>query len=351
MATQWNAIAAHVSVKLNRDNYLLWSSQLESVMESQELIQFIDGTFPAPSETIVKDGKSEVNPEFTVWKRSDRLSLSWIKATVSEPVLRQIVTSKSAFEAWNTLKKSFSSQSPLRIMLLRKELHFIQKGNMDMQTYLERIKFLADTLSAAGLDTTDGDLVQITMNGLPIEYESFVTLISTNSSNASITFSELFDLLLTQEKRLTMFKSARVDPHKSIQALPQVENQIAFNTFRGRGRGRGGFRGRQGGRFQGRGNRPHIQTQPPQNGDSNNNTGNGSHPRTIITCQYCGRKGHSARTCYDIPRAFSAMSLQESTGEYWYPDSGATNHIVNNDEMMHNKTTYDGSDNIMIGNG
>nr|VVV77252.1 unnamed protein product [Nymphaea colorata] len=125
MATQWNAIAALVSVKLNRDNYLLWSSQLESVMESQELIQFIDGTFPAPSETIVKDGKSEVNPEFTVWKRSDRLALSWIKATVSEPVLRQIVTSKSAFEAWNTLKKSFSSQSPLRIMLLRKELHFI----------------------------------------------------------------------------------------------------------------------------------------------------------------------------------------------------------------------------------
>ncbi|KAF3783834.1 hypothetical protein EJ110_NYTH31571 [Nymphaea thermarum] len=164
MATQWNAIPALVSVKLNRDNYLLWSSQLESVMESQELIQFIDETSPAPSETIVKDGKSEVNPEFAVWKRSDRLALSLIKATVSEPVLRQIVTSKSAFEAWNTLKKSFSSQSPLRIMLLRKELHFIQKGNMDMQTYLERIKFLADTLSAAGLDTTDGDLVQITMN-------------------------------------------------------------------------------------------------------------------------------------------------------------------------------------------
>ncbi|KAF3775140.1 hypothetical protein EJ110_NYTH51202 [Nymphaea thermarum] len=93
MATQWNAIAALVSVKLNRDNYLLWSSQLESVMESQELIQFIDGTFPTPSETIVKDGKSEVNPEFTVWKRSDRLALSWIKATVSEPVLKQIVTS------------------------------------------------------------------------------------------------------------------------------------------------------------------------------------------------------------------------------------------------------------------
>uniref|UniRef100_A0A5K1E0W8 Retrotransposon Copia-like N-terminal domain-containing protein n=1 Tax=Nymphaea colorata TaxID=210225 RepID=A0A5K1E0W8_9MAGN len=87
-STQWNAIAALVSVKLNRDNYLLWISQLELVIESQELIQFIDGTFPAPSKTIVKDGKIEVNPEFAIWKRSDRLALSSIKATVSELVLR-----------------------------------------------------------------------------------------------------------------------------------------------------------------------------------------------------------------------------------------------------------------------
>uniref|UniRef100_A0A5K0ZJK6 Retrotransposon Copia-like N-terminal domain-containing protein n=1 Tax=Nymphaea colorata TaxID=210225 RepID=A0A5K0ZJK6_9MAGN len=82
-STQWNVIAALVSVKLNRDNYLLWNSQLESVMESQELVQFIDvRTLPPPPETIVKDGKNEANPKFVVWKRSDRLALSWIKATV-----------------------------------------------------------------------------------------------------------------------------------------------------------------------------------------------------------------------------------------------------------------------------
>ncbi|KAF3786967.1 hypothetical protein EJ110_NYTH12593 [Nymphaea thermarum] len=58
-STQWNTIAALVSVKLTRDNYLLWSSQLESVMVSQELVQFIDGTLPPPREIIMKDGKSE----------------------------------------------------------------------------------------------------------------------------------------------------------------------------------------------------------------------------------------------------------------------------------------------------
>ncbi|KAF3781702.1 hypothetical protein EJ110_NYTH25902 [Nymphaea thermarum] len=133
-------------------------------MESQELVQFIDGMLPPPPEIIMKDDKSEVNPDFAIWKKSNRLALSWIKATISEPVLRQIVSSKSAHEAWKTVKKSFGSQSPLRIILLRKELHFIQKGKMNMHTYLERIKFLADTLAAVGIDTDDSDLVHITTN-------------------------------------------------------------------------------------------------------------------------------------------------------------------------------------------
>ncbi|KAF3774000.1 hypothetical protein EJ110_NYTH54092 [Nymphaea thermarum] len=186
--TQWNVIAALVFVKFTRDNYLLWSSQLESIMESQELVHFIDGTFPPPPDVIMKDSKIERNLDFGIWKRSDRLALSWIKATVSKPVLKQIMFSKSTHETWKMLKKSFGSQSPLRIMLLRKELQFIQKGNMNMHTYLERIKFLADILAAAGIDTDDSDLVQITMNSLPFEYESFIALISANSSNPQLHF-------------------------------------------------------------------------------------------------------------------------------------------------------------------
>ncbi|KAF3787653.1 UPF0481 protein [Nymphaea thermarum] len=58
--------------------------------------------------------------------------------------------------------------------------------------------------------------------------------------------------------------------------------------------------------------------------------------------------GHSARMCYDILQAYSAMSLQDSINEYWYPDTGATNHIVASDDMMHNKAPQDGQGNVMI---
>ncbi|KAF3788264.1 hypothetical protein EJ110_NYTH21243 [Nymphaea thermarum] len=94
-----SSIASLVSVKLNRDNYLLWRSQLESVMISQDLMKFVDGSGEAPSETILRDGKDELNPEFAIWRKSDQLVLSWIKATVSEAVLGQIIRTRSAREA------------------------------------------------------------------------------------------------------------------------------------------------------------------------------------------------------------------------------------------------------------
>nr|VVW60779.1 unnamed protein product [Nymphaea colorata] len=106
---QWNAAAALVSIKLNRDNYLLWRSQLESVMDSQDLLQFVDGTQVEPPKEITKDGKSEVNPDFIAWRKLDRLALSWIKATVTEAVLGQIMRAKTAYDAWSTLEKSYGS--------------------------------------------------------------------------------------------------------------------------------------------------------------------------------------------------------------------------------------------------
>ncbi|KAF3796832.1 Retrovirus-related Pol polyprotein from transposon TNT 1-94 [Nymphaea thermarum] len=223
-APQWNAISALVSIKLNGDNYLHWKSQMESVMESQDLLEYVDGTNLAPSEIISTNGKTSSNPEYKQWRKSDRLALSWIKATVSDSVLGHIVRASSAREAWIILEKAYGSQSPLRVMLLRKELHFIRKRSMSMRTYLEKIRFLADTLSAAGQQTIDSDLVQITMNGLPAEYESFITLFTAGTHQSVITFAELVDLLLNQEKRLDLLKSERETSQNMTQLT--IEFQI-----------------------------------------------------------------------------------------------------------------------------
>nr|VVV81599.1 unnamed protein product [Nymphaea colorata] len=81
--TQWNAIVALVSIKLDKDNYQMCYSQIEYTMISQDLLQFVYRSFPAPVE---RSDKDELNPEFTAWRKLDQLALSWIKSTVTQSV-------------------------------------------------------------------------------------------------------------------------------------------------------------------------------------------------------------------------------------------------------------------------
>ncbi|XP_031489610.1 uncharacterized protein LOC116257138 [Nymphaea colorata] len=52
-----------------------------------------------------------------------------------------------------------------------------------------------------------------------------------------------------------------------------------------------------------------------------------------VTYQYCGRKGHNARQCYDIPKAFMAMALNtESTNSVASSSASSPNVMDNSQE-------------------
>ncbi|KAF3776097.1 hypothetical protein EJ110_NYTH33928 [Nymphaea thermarum] len=131
-------------------------------MLSQDLKKFVDQSLPPPSKTIPAQEAGLVVPtrEYLPWLRPEQLALSWIKATVSEAVLGQILHMQYAKEAWDLLEKTYGSQSPLRIMMLKKEWNFIGKGNLSMSEYLDKIKLLADTLVATGQTIDNDNLIQ-----------------------------------------------------------------------------------------------------------------------------------------------------------------------------------------------
>jgi hypothetical protein len=126
------AFSHMVSVKLNHENYLLWSAQVLPYLRSQGLIGYIDGSALAPSQTINvtpsddTDGRCViVNPEYTSWYHQDQLVLSVINSSLSEDVLSTVISSASARDAWTTLEKSYASRSKARIMQIRMQLSTI----------------------------------------------------------------------------------------------------------------------------------------------------------------------------------------------------------------------------------
>ena len=75
-------------IKLDRDNHILWHTQMENVIYANGFEDHIEGLRPCPPKTI---STGEVNPDFLVWRRYDRMILSWIYSSLTPEVMGQIV--------------------------------------------------------------------------------------------------------------------------------------------------------------------------------------------------------------------------------------------------------------------
>ncbi|KAJ0983603.1 hypothetical protein J5N97_011858 [Dioscorea zingiberensis] len=334
-----------INVKLNRDNYLLLKAQMMPYLRGQQLLRFVDGSYPFPEANITtttESGATQVqNPEYKAWCQHDQQVLSVILSSLFEEILTHMLFLTTSSDVWSALEKMFSSRSRARIMQIRLQLSNLQKRYMTATDYFHQVKILVATLSAIGKPLQDEEVISYMLAGLGSEYDPLVTSITTRTEPISI--NDLYAHLLSFEMRL--------EHHNSTFQM----NSSANTASRGRGTSRGRSRGR-GGRGA-----------PSQGG---NNTGNHSGYRgggrnfhsSRPNCQVCGKAGHTALKCYH--RFDHSYQAEESanfaglttTPSYqidpnWYMDSGATDHITSDLDRLTVKEKYGGGDQVQVGNG
>ncbi|KAF6174036.1 hypothetical protein GIB67_020218 [Kingdonia uniflora] len=108
-------ITNFVSLKLKSTNYLLWETQVLSLIESQDLLGFITGKTTQPEAEINDDNSEKImNPYLLAWVRTDRLVKAWIIAIISEEALGTVVGITTSNDVWNALANAYSQNSQAR---------------------------------------------------------------------------------------------------------------------------------------------------------------------------------------------------------------------------------------------
>ena len=96
-----------------------------NIIIANGLEEMIHGKIPASSRFL---GDSEnINPEYNIWQRQNRLVMCWIYSSLTEGVMAQIIGLDTASKIWTTLEKNFSAASKARIMQLRFQLQTTKK--------------------------------------------------------------------------------------------------------------------------------------------------------------------------------------------------------------------------------
>lgn len=338
----WSSFAGLVTVKLAHDNHLLWKAQVLPVLRGAHWMGLADGTEATPPQMIVGiDGVTPtVNPAYFTWLSRDQNCLSFLLSTLSPDTLRLVLFQSTAAAVWDTLERKFATHSRARVMQLRRQLATLQKREMTMVEYFNKVKGLTDALSAAGKDLDEEDFIIYLLTGLDNSYDALVTSVTTRTDPMSI--NDLYSHLLDYELRHDINQVQLPGSGSSVHNVSRGGGDgYRGGGGGGRGGGRGGGQGGQGGRG---------------GGDQRGHQGGGGNSKPRVTCQLCNKDGHNAFKCrkrfdhsFNQPEERSANNV--SVEPAWYTDSGATDHITGDLDRMTMHERYSGKEQVHAANG
>ena len=115
-----SSIANLITIRLTRDNFLLWKTQAAPALRAAHLYGYVDGTIAAPPETITEgtgaNATKETNPEFLQWYQQDQLMLIALLGSMTEDIAGQLTRITTSAGVWDALHAMFGLQNRARVM-------------------------------------------------------------------------------------------------------------------------------------------------------------------------------------------------------------------------------------------
>ncbi|XP_076938315.1 uncharacterized protein LOC143606425 [Bidens hawaiensis] len=155
-----------------------------------DVLHHIDGSL-APDKT---------SAEYSPWKKISAIVLQWIYGTLKRNLLVRVLEEEStAHEAWERVKNLFLNNKGPRAAALQHELTNLTLSAMtDLEAYCQRVRELADQLSAVGCPINNTQRIIYLVRGLPREYDATASILNQSLSP----WEEAVERLQSESRRI-----------------------------------------------------------------------------------------------------------------------------------------------------
>ncbi|CAM8920708.1 unnamed protein product [Rhodiola kirilowii] len=228
----FNTLIHMNTIKLSSSNYLLWKSQLLPLIESQDLLSYVDGTLVPPPKFATKESNA-VDPQYLTWRAIDQCLLCLLLSSLAEEAIDVVVGLSTARDVWLALENTFSHHSKVRELRLKDDLRMMKRGTESVTDYARKFKTLCDLLYAIGRPVDDTDKVHWFLRGLSANFSSFST------AQMALTPLPCFTDLVSKAESFELFQQSLMSPDlTSAVFTTTTRGHSNFSPSRGNLRGR-----------------------------------------------------------------------------------------------------------------
>ncbi|XP_047309634.1 uncharacterized protein LOC124913055 [Impatiens glandulifera] len=124
------------AILTGRETYYGWSLSIKLALQAKIKIGFIDGSYPEPKD------QEDANQ----WGIVDALVRAWIMNTIEARIGRRFQSKKTSRDLWLEIKSRYEGNNGPRRYNLKKDISFVQQGDLDLEEYYSKVRLLWDEM-------------------------------------------------------------------------------------------------------------------------------------------------------------------------------------------------------------
>jgi hypothetical protein len=191
------------------DNFKAWKTRIDLILAKNKVLDIVKGKIMKPEFKEGEEKEPQNVAAMEKFKDVDINAMSIIVDSIKDHLIPYISHLDSSKNMYDALTNLFSVRNIGQVMSLKNELRDMKMNDDDSITsYFVRISQLRDKLQAIEEITSEKELVNIVLNGLPKTWDAFAA--SMNTRKEYPTFEELWTCCAQEESRI----NAKEKPQK-----------------------------------------------------------------------------------------------------------------------------------------
>ncbi|GAU37611.1 hypothetical protein TSUD_365320 [Trifolium subterraneum] len=347
--------------KLTSENWDRWNIQMQAIFGFQEVLEVIQDGYAVVGD----EGTEAQRTLYRANKKKDCKAIYLIHQSVDEVNFDKISACATAKQAWDTLERCHTGGmkvKKVKLQALRKQYeHTEMEDDEKIEDFFNKVKVITNSMKLNGETISDEQFCEKILRSLPPRFDFIVCTIEETKDLSTMTPAELLSTLQARELRF----SERNGDKKSDQAL-------YASSKKSHGGGK-----KQWGKNKGKDNQDHHKTQSSDKAESSSKGGGGGNHykhsgqkfnKKNIKCYNCDKVGHFASECWFakdhnlkgkkkhdsdacaaqeesssdsdgnevklMMATLSEVSDDHSHTDYWFLDTGCSNHMTSHKEWL-----------------